>query len=255
MRRIYLVDDDKSFLEILRDFFESQELQVFTNNTGENVVQELLKYEPDVVLLDVSMPTNNGFDILRQIRKNALINKIPIIMVTGEEDPNSQIEGLTSGADDYVLKPFDLNVLYARVLNLFERTLVRTRTKFDQINLINQLLQIYSKRNYQVYSKMIERFENFPTNWKGFVPDLIIRKKDKLRAFQFESAQSILEESFLKRMEELSNLKLVNDKIEVNLVVRSKETLHQCERIAHEYGYKIKFKLMNKKIKRTEYAT
>lgn len=255
MKKIYIVDDDQSFLDILKDYFGEQSLEVITNNSGDNILSELLRYEPDAVLLDVSMPQNNGFDILRVIRNHALLSNIPIIMVTGESDSNSQIEGLTSGADDYVLKPFDLNVLYARILNLFERTLVKTRTKFDQINLINQMIRIYSKRNYKVYSKLLESFENCPVNWKGFVPDLIIRKKEKIRVFQFESAQSILEENFLKRLEELSNLTFLNDKLEINLVLRSKDTLYQCQRIVREYGYKIKFKLMNKKIKRTEYAT
>ncbi|MBN2279879.1 MAG: response regulator [Candidatus Marinimicrobia bacterium] len=253
MQKIYLIDDDDSFLELLKNFFEEQQFEVFTNLSGENIIPDLMKFEPDIVLLDVSMPGTNGFDILRQIRTNVLLSMIPIIMVTGESDPNSQIEGLTSGAEDYIVKPFDLNVLYARVLKTLQKTIVKTRTKFDQINLLASLISIYKKRNYQIFSKLMENYENYPPSWEGFIPDLIIVKKDKIRAFQFESAQSILDESFIKRMEELSDLRRVNPKIEPTVVVRSRETMHQTENIAREYGYKIKFKLIDKKFKKTEY--
>ena len=249
MRKILLVDDDKDILEILKDFLEEHQIEVFTNNTGYGVIEQILRQEPNVVILDVNLLDNSGFDILRDIRSNPLTSFLPVIMLTGQKDENAQIEGLSSGADDYVLKPFDLNVLYARILSVFRRSLISTRTRYDQLNLLNHMILVYQKRQYQVFTKLNEKFDSHPSGWKGFVPDLIIMKRNKLRVFLLETAQTILEENFLKRLEELTYLRYKDIKIESNIIVRSKETYRQCYEIIKEYGYDIKIKLITKSVK------
>lgn len=249
MRKILLVDDDFEIISILQDYLEEHDLMVFTNNTGDNVIEQIIQNEPNIVVLDVNLKGNSGFDILRKIKSNPLTNFIPVVMLTGESTQNSQIEGLTSGADDYIIKPFNLNVLYARLLTAFKRSLIRTRTKFDQINLLNHLINIYTKRGYDIFSKMNNHFDDSPFNWNAYTPDLIICKKNKTRVFLFESAQSILEEAFLKRLEEISLLKYNEKKVEANLVVRSRETYKQCREIINEYRFNIKMKLITKKMK------
>ncbi|MEA3522312.1 MAG: hypothetical protein U9R50_05010, partial [Campylobacterota bacterium] len=102
---------------------------------------------------------------------------------------------------------------------------------------------------YTVFSKFSNRVEEHPNDWKGFVPDLIIMKKNKVRCFIFETAQSILEEQFLKRAEQLSHVSYKDFKIEPNLVIRSKETYRQCAEILKEYEFNIKIKLMKKSTK------
>ena len=244
MRKILIVDDDVYILKVLKEMLESHNLTVYTNSTGDNVIEQILQHEPHIIILDVNLNHNNGFDILRNIRRNLLISFIPVIMLTGIVNQNSQIEGLTSGADDYVTKPFGLNVLYARILAIFRRLLVKTRTKYDQINLLHHMVNIYIKRNYQIYTKFLDRYEDHPPQWQGFVPDLIISKKNKTRALVFESAQSILEEPFIKRLEQMSLLN--KDDIEPILVVRSKETLKQCNEIINEYRFNINVKKINR---------
>lgn len=249
MRKILIVDDDAEILSILKEYLEELNIIVLMNNTGKGVVEQILREEPHVVILDVNILDISGFDVLRDIRSNPLISFLPVIMLTGQKGENEQIEGLSSGADDYVTKPFDLNVLYARILSVFRRSLMITRTKYDQANLLNHMIHVYLKRNYQVYSKLNNRFDDHPDDWKGFVPDLIIVKKNKVRVFLIESAQTILEETFLKRLEELNMMKYNGQAVDANLVVRSRETYLQCREIIAEYGYQIKIKLITKSSK------
>ncbi|MFP4548205.1 MAG: response regulator transcription factor [Fidelibacterota bacterium] len=254
MNKIFLVDDDTELLELLQDFLINHDFEVMTNNDGKNVLEQISKFEPSLVVLDVNLPDADGFDILRIIRSNALTASIPVIMLTGEDGVNSQVKGLTSGADDYVLKPFDLNVLYARILNLLKKNIEQTRTKYDQKNLLNHLITIYSKRNYDIYTKHSRRFPDYPSNWNGLIPDLVIIKKNKkCRAFLLESAQSILEERFLRELEKLSVTTWKNELVEGNIVVRSKESLKKCQDIFKEYGFKFKIKLITKSKRRRRY--
>jgi len=225
-----------------------------TNDDGKNILEQISKFEPNLVVLDVNLPDTNGFDILRIIRTNALTTALPVIMLTGEDDVNSQVKGLTSGADDYVLKPFDLNVLYARILNLLNKSLEKTRTKYDQKNLLNHLITLYSKRNYEIYTKHSRKFPDYPPDWNGIIPERIIIKKDKkCRAFLLESAQSIIDENFIKKLEKFSATTWKNELVEGNIVVRSKESMKKCQDIFKEYGFNFKIKIITKSKRRRRY--
>jgi CheY-like chemotaxis protein len=252
MQKILLVDDDSEILMLVKEFLKEHEISVIFNDTGNNVIDQILLEEPDVVILDVNLVAKSGFDILRDIRSNPFTEFLPVIMLTGLKDENNQIEGLTSGADDYIIKPFDLNILHARLLAIFRRSLLTTRTKYDQRNLLNHLIGIYSRRHYQIFTKLNNLYESYPQGWLGFVPDLIIRKKNKLRLFLLESAQSILEENFIKRLEKIAGIHYQNLKTEANIIVRSKETYRHCHDIIKEYGFDIKIKLITKSTKPTK---
>ncbi len=253
MRKILLVDDDKDVLDVMIQFFKEHDLDVIYSLTGEDAVELIFANSPDLVVLDVNLPGINGLDVLRNIKSNKIISFIPVIMLTGQDSAHSQVDGLTSGADDYVTKPFDLSVLYARMLTVFRRTLVRTRLKYDQYNLLRYLIGIYKKRKYEIFTKLLSGFPDSPIEWNGFVPDFIIMKKNKLRCFVFETSQTILEESFLDRAQSLHDLLNQDYKnIESIIVVRTQENYHTVKKIISEYGYNVNVKLIKKHISKKE---
>jgi two-component system, OmpR family, response regulator len=114
-RRILITEDDIDTVEMLKSFFTEQGDEVVGISQGEDVLTLIEQTMPDVVLLDVSLPTVSGFDICEEIRQKPLIKFIPVIFLTAKSDREDKMRGLELGADDYVVKPFDLHDLYSRV--------------------------------------------------------------------------------------------------------------------------------------------
>lgn len=117
MLKIFIVDDDPNLLEVMEDYFEEKGDDVLTNNSGKNVLDTIRKKVPDVILLDVLLPDVNGMKILAEIKDDPDLSSIPVILISGQDSSHSQIDGLQTGAADYVTKPLDLNLLYERIKN------------------------------------------------------------------------------------------------------------------------------------------
>jgi putative two-component system response regulator len=118
-RQVVLVVDDE---EAVRTFFErlltSAGYHVRLAEDGTTALTSVLKYRPDVVLLDVQMPDMNGVEVCRRLRNNAVTRLIPVVFVTGFNAREQRIEGLEAGADDFLVKPVDTQELLARVRSL-----------------------------------------------------------------------------------------------------------------------------------------
>ncbi|HOV24666.1 MAG TPA: hypothetical protein PL107_10455, partial [Candidatus Marinimicrobia bacterium] len=146
---------------------------------------------------------------------------------------------------------FDLNVLYARVLNSLRRSLLPTRFKHDQFNLLSYLLREYSKRGYKVYSKLLDNYSPHPPYWRGYIPDMIIEKPEKLRCFNFETTQSIMEESFLDRLNSLVEChKNTTSHFEATVIVRTMDNYKIVQKLVNEHCLPIKIKYFKKHIRR-----
>ncbi len=247
MRKILVVDDDPDILELTKDFLESHNIQIITTTEGLAVLELAIHEEPDLILLDIVLPDVDGIQVLKTLRSNTLTAFIPVIMLTGQAAPTYQVDGLVSGADDYVTKPFDLNVLYARVLTVLRRSLQQTRSKQDETNLLRHLISVYEKRGYEIFSKLLPEFDDAPPGWKGYFADLIIRKHQKARCFSFENSQSLMSETLIARFKELMNLSTYQGKfIEVTIIVRSQENHDLLLRILKENLFPFKTKIIKK---------
>ena len=119
---ILIIEDDPAMLRVLKDNFEFSGFVVRTATDGQKGVQAALEAKPDLIILDVMLPVMNGFDVCRRIRKEGLTT--PIIMLTAKSQETDIVLGLNLGADDYVAKPFSIDVLLARA----NATLRRHRT-------------------------------------------------------------------------------------------------------------------------------
>ncbi len=114
-KNILIVDDDKRLRELLRDYLTDKNLEVFLCedfNEAKNVLSFVLF---DLIILDRMMPTGDGIDLIKFIKK---IATTPIIMLTAMGEDQNKIEGLKTGSDDYISKPFEPEELYLRITNL-----------------------------------------------------------------------------------------------------------------------------------------
>jgi DNA-binding response OmpR family regulator len=110
--RILLVDDDPDILRILKDNLELDGYQVRTASTGREALQLFVREVPDLIILDLSLPDVDGIQVCRSVREKSAT---PIIMLTARDRVPDKVLGLETGADDYVVKPFDYLELSARV--------------------------------------------------------------------------------------------------------------------------------------------
>ena len=116
---ILVVDDDIRMLRMMKRMLELESFQTITANNGEVALRVFEKENPDLVLLDIMMPDMNGYTVCQHIRE---FSEVPIIMVTAMGDDKQKVEGLDTGADDYVTKPFSASELAARVRAILRRT-------------------------------------------------------------------------------------------------------------------------------------
>lgn len=110
---LLIIEDDPTLCQLLKHNFEFVGYKVRTASDGRKGLKAIFELHPDLILLDIMLPEINGFDLCRRIRAEAL--SIPIIMLTAKSQESDIVRGLDLGADDYVTKPFSIDVLMARV--------------------------------------------------------------------------------------------------------------------------------------------
>ena len=119
---LLVAEDEAAIRDLLRDFFEGQGYAVVTAADGKEALAAAREHDPDLVLLDVMMPWVDGFEVVRQLRRDG---ETPVILLTARAAETDKVEGLSLGADDYVAKPFSTRVLTARVKALLRRQAAR----------------------------------------------------------------------------------------------------------------------------------
>ena len=119
MPKILLIDDDEKLGGLLGNYFSRFDLQLLTATHPAVGLEKLRKEHPDLVILDVMLPDQDGFEVCRAIRKTSAV---PIVMLTARGEVTDRIVGLELGADDYLPKPFEPRELVARIQNVLRRS-------------------------------------------------------------------------------------------------------------------------------------
>ena len=127
--RILVVDDDKQIVRLLRHYLQQAGFEVLVAYDGATAGQTLRREEIDLLLLDLGLPDQDGWDITRLVRSDARLNTLPIIMLTARVEDSDKIIGLELGADDYIPKPFNTREVIARVRALLRRVQMTTPTR------------------------------------------------------------------------------------------------------------------------------
>jgi len=127
---ILVVDDDDRIRELVKEYLNECGFIVSTGNSAEEAKIRMKYFRFDLIVLDVMMPGQNGFELTKEIKKNS---NIPIILLTAKGEVDSRIEGLEIGADDYLGKPFEPKELLLRIKNIIKKS---NKINFNKINKI-----------------------------------------------------------------------------------------------------------------------
>ena len=144
-KMILVVDDDVNICDLLRLYFENENYEVKTANDGVEGISYFKMYEPDLVLLDIMLPKKDGWAVCREIRE---MSSKPVIMITAKGEVFDKVLGLELGADDFVVKPFDMKELSARVKAVLRRYSAHMNhnddevVKFDNIEISRQKYEL-----------------------------------------------------------------------------------------------------------------
>ncbi len=128
--KLLVIDDDLNISELLRVYFENEGYDVKVATDGMEGLNFFKIFEPDLVLLDIMLPKKDGWQVCREIRE---MSSKPIIMVTAKGDVFDKVLGLELGADDFVVKPFDIKELSARVKAVLRRCQTHTNRHDDEV--------------------------------------------------------------------------------------------------------------------------
>lgn len=112
MPDLFLIDDDESLTELLGQYLQSQGHTVRSASAGMQGLREIFKQPTDLVVLDVTMPEHDGWETLEKLRE---LSDVPVIMLTARDEERDVLRGFSTGADDYVTKPFSFAQLAARI--------------------------------------------------------------------------------------------------------------------------------------------
>lgn len=149
---IYCVEDDSNIRELVVYTLESTGMKACGFEDGRAFMEALAFETPELVLLDIMLPGEDGIEILKKLRKSAKTKDIPVIMVTAKGSEYDKVIGLDTGADDYITKPFGMMELVSRIKAVLRRTM---REKEDTKYQIGNLLIDVEKHKVKVEGKIV----------------------------------------------------------------------------------------------------
>ena len=154
MPKILIIEDDEKLREELKIFLNKNGYEATTLTTFDNTIQEILKRKPDLILLDINLPNTDGEYICKEIRKQS---NMPIIIVTSRDNELDELLSINNGADHYITKPFNIQILLAKIGSLLRRTSMQEVN--DKIDVKDFILNT-SNNTIEKDGKIIELTKN-----------------------------------------------------------------------------------------------
>lgn len=148
--KILIVDDDRELLKMLKSFFEIRKYSVLIAEDGAAALK-MAEMNPDIILLDINMPQLDGIEVCHRIRDQVAC---PVLFLTARADEQDRVNGLLSGGDDYILKPFSLKELEARIKAHLKRE-ERHRSK-SEYRFLGELLIDYGAKTVRIGENLLE---------------------------------------------------------------------------------------------------
>ncbi|MBO5159469.1 MAG: response regulator transcription factor [Lachnospiraceae bacterium] len=134
MALIYIVEDDQNIREIESFALKNSGYQIQDFSNAKDFHRAVKEKRPDLALLDIMLPDEDGMEILQKLRKNPETKRLPIIMVTAKSTELDRVKGLDNGADDYIVKPFGVMELISRVKALLRRSMGEEQEKILKVD-------------------------------------------------------------------------------------------------------------------------
>jgi len=118
--RILIVDDDRQYIAQLAELLEDEGLEVGFATNGSDALKMVQAVLYDIIILDINMPRMSGLDVLKELKESKSTKMVPVLMSTGESDKETVVTAIKLGADDYIVKPIDSNVLFDKLYVLLK---------------------------------------------------------------------------------------------------------------------------------------
>lgn len=206
--KLLIVDDDRNICEILRLYFENEGYEVKTAQDGAEGVNLFKVFAPDLVLLDIMMPKKDGWQVCKEIRE---MSGKPVIMITAKGDVFDKVLGLELGADDFMVKPFDMKELSARVKAVLRRYDAHNRNadeeqvRYDNIEISLQRYELKIKgKTVDVPPKELELLYFLASNCnRVFTRDQLL---DKVWGFDYLGDSRTVDVHVKRLREKLENV-------------------------------------------------
>jgi DNA-binding response OmpR family regulator len=147
MKHIFVIDDERNIRDLIRKYLEKEGFLVTTFEDAQNVVSEITRLKPDLLVLDIMMPGIDGLELCKKIRRST---ELPIVFVSARDEELDRILGLELGADDYLSKPFSPRELVVRIKNIIRRLEKSSQVKADILSAKDikiECLRRYVERN------------------------------------------------------------------------------------------------------------
>ncbi|MCU6687745.1 response regulator transcription factor [Dorea acetigenes] len=220
MTTIYYVEDDRDIAENVKTYLQIRQMEVHLFYSIADAKQALLRKCPDLLLLDRNMPDGNGDELCKWIRR-LWGNQLPILYLTVRGETADIVQGFQDGADDYVVKPFELEVLYSRILALLRRSgqTKETRLFCDHLSLDTDKMSVFWEQEEILLSQPEYQL-------------LLLLMKNK--------GKTVTRRQLLEQVWD-SNGNYVNDNTLTVTMKRLREKLHNptCLKTIRSFGYRL----------------
>lgn len=225
MLKIGIAEDDPKIAELLKSALEENDYQVFTVANGIDALELFLGQSFNLFIIDVMMPGLNGIQLCKHIRRNAV--QTPILMLTALGTIDDKVTGLEAGADDYLIKPFHLKELLARVAALLRRQPIVTAQTDQKLYFEDLMLNTYSKevsrggKTIELSAKEFILLELFMRN-----PNRLLSRQfiaEQVWDISFETGTNVIDVyiNFLrKKIEKGFERKLIHTKINMGYILK-----------------------------------
>ena len=164
-KKILIVDDEENIVKLIRLTLGSEGYEIFEALNGEDALEKVNEFMPDIVVLDLMMPKMDGYEVCKRLKENALTRNIPIIMLTAKGSLNDKLKGLKVGAEDYLIKPFNTMELRARVrahLRKLDEGEINPLTGLNSKKVtVDKINDISDNKDYTVYVLKSEDMYDF----------------------------------------------------------------------------------------------
>jgi len=178
MQKIYVVEDDDNIRDLLIYALSSGGFDVQGFAEGKTLQQALNGATPDLILLDIMLPGEDGITILKRLKSTAKTRKIPVIMLTAKGEEYDRIKGLDSGADDYITKPFSVMEIISRMRAVLRRS--APEDPRSEINMGGITLRVDRRSVYADGKEIVLTYKEFELLHYLMLNDSIVLSRDKI---------------------------------------------------------------------------
>ena len=192
---IMVIDDDEKITALIRRSLVFEGYTVLTAANGADGLKRLVTDVPDLIILDVMMPKLSGWDVIKRLREGGI--QVPVMMLTAKDEVENRVKGLDLGADDYLVKPFALEELIARVRALLRRKVDAGGHETNQLTYQDIVLDMDSRevfrdgRRIELTTKEFELLQLFMENPRRVLTRDVIM--DRIWGFDYSGESNVLE--------------------------------------------------------------